>query len=396
MKRLLMLLICFVLLLSACDHQDTPATDYATDAQESDISYQMNARIAESEDSFYFMRNSFLYVIDKESHKCMPLCSRPDCRHDQGGENHQGGCDAYFILGNEIVNYRNELYYMDEDRYIDNDGQEVRVLIIGKMRLDGTNKQDVYRTEDMMLWSFKIHRGVIYFLASPYDDNGSDSSTQRLYTLPVSGQGDPKELFDLSGGNITLFDIRFYENHLFLLEEVYISENEQQFVFWRMDLNTGEKDDLNQKLTVPVCNLYTIFNGRIVYTDGHMLYECSLEGSECRTIADCREFMNGIDWYNTKVGNDETVWFSAKTNDGETLLIDVASDAEPEDKAWIILDKSYQPVSVYHPSFRTIHAEACNPDAMIAEKSSGNLLYYIDKTKLGSPDCEQIIYEFKR
>ena len=389
MKQLLVLLICCVLLLSACD-ENTPAKntakdDYAFDAQESDIGYQMSAHIAESEDSFYYMRDGFLYVIDKNSRKCMPLCSRPDCRHDQGGENHQGGCDAYFIHGEEIINYRNELYYLDEDSYIDNNGQQVQVMKFGKMQLDGTNRQDVFRTEDMMLWSFKIHRGKIYFLASPYHDDGSaDSTGQMLYSLPVSGKGEPKVLLDMSGENRNYLDVRFSGDHLYLLEEVFISEAEQQYKLWRTDLNTGETEDLNEKLQNPVTSLFTIFNDKIVYVKDNSLYECSLDGSTVRQVADCTSYLEGFDWY------------SVKTCDGETLMLDACNNDRLEVRTWIFLDKEYKLVKTYHPSFNTIQANACNSEAMIVQEAMGTRLFYIDKTKIGDPACEQVVYEFKR
>ena len=395
MKRLLVLLICCVLLLSACGDQYTPKTDYAVDAQENDIGYQMTARIAESEDSFYFMRNNFLYVIDKKSRKCMPLCSRPDCRHDQGGENHQGGCDAYFSLGVEIINYRNELYYMDEGWYFDNNGQEIQVMKFGKMNLDGTNRTDIYQTEDMVLWSFKIHRGVIYFLASSYRDDGSaDSNDQKLYTLPVSGKGEPQILVDMSGENKSCYDVRFCGDAMFLLEEIYVSEEEQCCQFWRIDLNTGEKVDINQKLQTPVKGLFTIWNNQIVYMDRNHLYACNLVGSGGRMIADCAQWLADSEWYKSKIDNGETVWFSVTTNDTETLIISASYETDLTDRMWIFLGSGYQPTAIYYPPFRTIHMEACNPDAMIVEEAVGKRLFYIDKTKLGEPDCAQEIYTF--
>ena len=401
MKRLLVLLICCVFLLTACGEnapsQNLVNGDYAIDAQESDIGYQMSARIAESEDSFYFMRNGFLYVIDKKSRKCMPLCTRPDCRHDQGGENHRGGCDAYFIHGGEIINYRNELYYLDEDSYIDNNGQEVQVMKLGKMQLDGTNKQDVFQTEDMMLWSFKIHRGVIYFLASPYRDDGSaDGNDQKLYTLPVSGKGKPQMLLDMSGEDKSFYDIRFCGEAMYLLEEIYVSEKEQHFLFWRIDLSTGEKENINQKLQTPVKNLFTIYQGKIVYTEGSLLYECDPDGSKGRMIADCADYLADSEWYKSKIENGETVWFSATANDGDTLIVSVSGDGDLLDRMWLFLDRDHQLAASYHPTFQTIHVEACSPEAMIVEEAMGTRLFYIDKTKIGDPACEQVVYEFKR
>ena len=45
------------------------------------------------------MRDSYIFVVDKKSHKCRPLCNKPDCPHDKytGGYNI---ADEYFNIVN--------------------------------------------------------------------------------------------------------------------------------------------------------------------------------------------------------------------------------------------------------------------------------------------------------
>lgn len=381
------ILICSILMLiltitlAACRNlEDTNNDPSLLDAQESCIGYQMNTRIAESKNSFYFVKDSFLYVIDKNSRKCMPLCSRPDCTHDKGNND----CDAYLFIADGVVNYSDELYFLDEETYNDENGQVVIVNKICKMELDGTSRQDVFKTEELRIWSFKLHRGYIYMLASPYNDDGSaNGSHQNLYRVPIGKNGSAELFFEMSGNGHDYLDLRFFGDQMYFLTSEYVSDGKENYHFWRVDLSTGDKYDLNETLDVPVRNLYSIFNEKILFTSDKELYECSLDGSSESKIADCRSYADNFDWY------------SVISCDSKRLFIDATHDGDFEHRTWIVLDENYTPITVYTLPFKTITFSACMDDSMIVIDSERKELFYIDKTKLGCNDCAQLIYTFE-
>ena len=113
MKKVLSLFMSIIFILftfSSCN-EPAPEIDYSDkyvegqDAQESNFAYQMSSSFAETDESLYAFVLDTFFVIDKQSHKAMPLCFKPDCKHDR----HSPDCEAQKI--GSAREYMGKLYY---------------------------------------------------------------------------------------------------------------------------------------------------------------------------------------------------------------------------------------------------------------------------------------------
>ncbi|MCI2113216.1 MAG: DUF5050 domain-containing protein [Ruminococcus sp.] len=232
MKRFLSAIIVVVFItgsLSACGENNlkidnTDAYVFNQDSQENFIRYGSQLYFAEGEKGIYFLNtdNGFLYVIDKETHKCQPLCNRSDCMHDRETSfEKKQECTAFLNTSfKSLVYYNNSIYFQAVEDKTDKDGVSYELNEICKISADGTNREVVYSTRDCTIWSFKIHRGYIYFEGSKKDTEGAaEGSNMALYKVSADGNGDTTELlpyykYDIQRG-MSVCDTRFYGNHLF-------------------------------------------------------------------------------------------------------------------------------------------------------------------------------------
>ena len=103
---------------------------FGQDSQENCIALQGCAVIAESSKSYYYLceDNKFLYVVDKTSKKCMPLCNKTNCLHDK--EATPENCNAFLgVTADSIIFYNDYLYYSSSKEYTDKDGVQNAMVV---------------------------------------------------------------------------------------------------------------------------------------------------------------------------------------------------------------------------------------------------------------------------
>ncbi|MDE5780182.1 MAG: hypothetical protein K2I03_01700, partial [Lachnospiraceae bacterium] len=253
---------------------DSDTYVFGQDSQENCIAYQSNAYLAESKDSYYYIStiNEFIYVIDKTSGVCLPLCNKSDCMHDKETiEVKRKACNAYLgVSAFNIIYYNGSIYYTNSRQEKDKDGNVHFIEEILKMSTDGTKRRAIYSTEKYCIWNFKIHRGYIYAEMTKIGSNGADGSDAALYKMSVSNTDDCKELLpyykykeDVNG--LLVLDTRFYGNHIFLLFGALDDSNENVSYVVRYDLKTGEYENLSKKINQNLIDSFTIFNDTLVY-----------------------------------------------------------------------------------------------------------------------------------
>lgn len=309
MKRLLSAIIIAVFLagaLSACgennlkiDNSDTYV--FNQDSQENFIRYGSQLYFAESDKGIYFLNtdNGFLYVIDKATHKCQPLCNRSDCMHDRETSfEKKQECTAFLNTSfKSLVCYNNSVYFQAVEDKTDKDGVSYELNEICKISADGTNREVVYSTRDCTIWNFKIHRGYIYFEGSKKDTEGAaEGSNTALYKVSADGKGDATELlpyykYDIQKG-MSVCDTRFYGNHLFLWITKPDGAKENSYLI-NYDLQTDKWENLSEKLKVNINSMFTIFNDRLIFANGSKVYECDFSGENQKEILDCSELLGG-------------------------------------------------------------------------------------------------------
>lgn len=373
------------------DNSDTYI--FGQDSQETFIAYQSRAYLAESEDSIYYINsdNGFLYVIDKETHNCLPLCNKSDCLHDkETSDSKKQKCNAFLGLcpSNNISYYNNKIYFNKKTEYKDKDGVSYTAYEIYKLSLDGTKRELVYSTTEFYIWNFKIHRGYIFFEASKYDEEvGFSGSSSALYKVSVDGNSEAEEVLAYYKYgiqiNMIVMDTRFYGNHIFLLIDYIDTDNnstESRYLI-NYDLQTDEWENLSEKLDINIESMFTIFNNKIVFSNKSRIYECNFDGSNEKEILNCTDILDGYQYYNPL------------TNDGENLIITPCND-EDVSEYLIFCNSDYEP-SVHKMPFAFLAETGCNKESLIIYSSNDCILYNIDKSKLSVNTQTNTLYTFE-
>ncbi len=402
MKKIISLFISIIFVLftfSSCN-EPAPQIDYSDnyvegqDAQESNIGYTMMGSFPETDDSFYVTLLNTFYVADKHSHKIIPLCSKPDCKHDK----YSSDCEAHGIGSAQL--YMNKLYYLHEDYKKDENGIDYFVHQLCCMELDGTDKKVVFETkkDTFMISSYKIHRGYFYMMIANQSEDGSYSSTNGELCRMKIGESEPETIFDMPHGE-SVIDVRFHGNNMYMLYETpmeNVSEDNFTAHFVCYDLDTMEHEDMNEKLDYPISGLFTISDEKIVYSDVNdqsKICVCSLDGSDNRIAVDLSDtFGEGAyDYYNVMSSNDDDIMILASNED------------DYYHKTLILGDKAFQHFESCDLPEAAQPNMICSGDLMLFigqggdgenyENNSTLQLWLADKTKMGQDGWVEMVCE---
>lgn len=370
-------LILFVF-LCGCNHKisinNSDTYTFNQDSQENFIRYGSQLYFANGEKAIYFLNtdNGFLYVIDKVTHTCQPLCNKSDCLHDKEiSLAKKQKCTAFLnSFFTSLVCYEDNIYFQAVEDKFDKDGVRYELNEICRISLDGTNRKVVYSTRDNVIWNFKIHRGYIYYEGSKKDKEGNASgSNTALYKVSVNGEGETKELlpyyeYGVQNG-MSVNDTRFYGNSVFLWITKAESAKEVSYLI-NYDLKTDKWQNLSDKLEVNINSMFTVYNGKIIFANGSRVYECDFNGENQNETLDCENILGGYKYY------------TPFTNDGESLIISAANDENNSDKL-IFCDKAYK-ANLKKMPFEYSAEIGFDSQAFIKYKDDDRSLYFIDKS----------------
>lgn len=401
------LILCLSIIMVGCGcNSDKLTIDYSDqyvfgqDSQENFIQYLRfsDYSLADSKDSYYYLdeESEFLYVIDKKTHKCQPLCDKSNCLHDKEKNiKKQRECSAYLSLAQNLIFYNNKLYYSTTTEYEDKDGNKYNADEIYSMTLDGKKRELVLSLKDEWIYEFEIHRGYIYYTAVPfikeedlnetYTKTGANGEYMSLYKVAV-GEDDVEEMIPYyKYGVLKDFLIgsrRFYGNHLFLL--IYDRKNNKDIetpYLINYDLQTNNYKVLNKKGELDGVTMFTVMDSNLYFLKGSKVYECDFDGENVKEILDCN---------NTEAKNCK--YYDVDSNDNKNIIITPSNDKGPLDKL-IFCEKTDNGfnIEVKKMDFPFYPYVACDENAFIVENE--NKLYYIDKTN----NCKsEVIYTFDR
>lgn len=397
-KYSISIIMLIILITCGCSHNNfeidySDTYIFGQDSQETFMGFQNKAYMAESEDSYYYMDSfifgyGFVYVIDKATHNCQPLCNKNNCLHDKETDYEKKlNCNAFLntIGYDSLVYYNNSLYFNTETDYEDKDGNLFTQYEIYKLSLDGTGRELVYSTADFRINSIKIHRGYIYLDSYNFDKEGAASRNNMvIYRISADGKGELTELFPLyKYEDVNLTDMRFYGNHVFLcIDQPYEVDGEIVPVssLIRYDLQTDEWEILSDKFNNGMDGFFTIFNDKLVFGNGSKIYECDFNGDNQKEILDCTSVLDGYQYYNPL------------TNDGENIIITAGNDDESSDR-FIFVDKNYKAKVYKIPSLTSIEI-GCDSNVLIYYNQNNLTLNLVDKSKLGDNTPTEELYTF--
>lgn len=255
----LILLLCGILSLSACQKESTEKADGKTgdiaatknpkgtlDLEAYNLEYKKEtdfqpffqwSYVAKSENGYYFWDDSYAQVdmlmfFDKGSQITVPLCNLPNCKH--GKDEKYDACNAYFNENLEIRDYFyqwNTQYY-EGDLYITGCDKD-NYANIYKIAKDGSTREiscrmyklessDSSNTEGADVMPGKapnicIHRGDAYFI-------NNDESIPKIRRVRLNSKEEPQIVYETSGVRPSLYRMEGYGDYIFFQAGNFIDE----------------------------------------------------------------------------------------------------------------------------------------------------------------------------
>lgn len=263
-----------------------------TDAQ----SFLYAAEVTKAPDGYYYWDEmnetglGMLMYYDTQSGKSVPLCSRPNCSHDNTE------CNAYFNRAGETGDYfdRSFIQYYDGNVYILGYDSEqyvnlYKVAADGSswekyMRLykadmtssDGTDSNSDIQTTQWTPPRVMIHRGYVYYVIW-------NESAPKIRRIELGGTT-TEVLYETTGERASIDWMKIYGDYVFWRSVNYTDENYNDFegAVLAYQISTGK--------------LYTVKTGDVgdFYLQDHYFYyttatgigRYNLETMEDKTIAE--------------------------------------------------------------------------------------------------------------
>ena len=223
MKKLIsvcILLSVLFVLLTACQSPGPEQDLGDTYVSESDNQYYfylsglLGSPITESEDAYYFEHDHYLYLRDKKTGKCIPLCNKPDCTHDEQAMNPDGSsnCNAFFSNILSLAYYQGNLYIFSTDQ------------TIYEMDASGSTRKELLQLEENASCAM-VHRGYLYlsftdFLSSPenYSEEAMKDMGYRVERYRLDRwDGKPEMIYEKKGEFGQINTLFAYGNQVYIV-----------------------------------------------------------------------------------------------------------------------------------------------------------------------------------
>ncbi len=280
---------------------DLSAMEYNpdTDAQP----FFTNSRMAKSEHGYYYWDtggNGFVMYYDMDSGKKVPLCNRPECRHDDEE------CNAWYpdIFNPNAVETRdarydtNHINFYDGSLYLIGCDKDDYVCLY-KIAEDGSSREvsqrlfradftpdDGISSKDVQQWKAPevcIHRGYVYYV-----DTREKQPVLRRMKLT---ENEPEILYTVKDGKLPkIYRLKAYGNYLFFQVNDDFQENHLASVgLYVYDIKTGEIRLVKDSVIAP----YNIADGMLYYySSDEGIHCCSLATGEDRMLVEEAPDMN--------------------------------------------------------------------------------------------------------
>ena len=292
MKRILILTIfalCVSLLVSCRQGPGLKSSTYedgfvkGEDFNPTSASFEMLPNnIAVTSKGVYFIAAYFLFFADPETMEARPLCSRPNCLHNEEPDPMKiPECDAFvgctehgsFITGyhdNLIMTCLNKSNFKVELVQADPDGRNRKTLI------PDLDKQ--------MIDCLRVHRGVVYYLRSENDLDGNKElslnavsftgkklSSDRFYSIAAGNSDGGYSYQILPAGNHVYFDIFISKDQ---------KTGERDMALLEFDIRTGKVSEIFTG--EQYYSLSGVRNGKLILYKEMVYYEYDTETGEIR------------------------------------------------------------------------------------------------------------------
>ncbi len=197
-KHLLMwMLLAAMLLLVSCKSKKYEQAEYGDsyvpeqDAQ----TFTVVKSGAYTDKGFYAVNagSGNIDFIDCANKKAAPLCSRPECKHNDAS------CGAHFNNLTDVIAYDGYIYAVAQSE------SDMMATSLYRLSPDGSERtelRELFRAEEendaSCSYELIIHRGCGYMVINWQENNRSNKRKQSLYRVPLTGE-ERTELFSFEG-----------------------------------------------------------------------------------------------------------------------------------------------------------------------------------------------------
>lgn len=242
-----LLLVCLPLAACSSEQQQTPPDSAVSGAFETgpsapytaadayqeqtdypylDVSWGNAVAAASAENGVYFILGDFLWFWDAQSGQTVPLCHKPECRHNKLPEEEMWKCGAYLRYNCEqhpfLQYYQGSLYCITEFAH---EGEKVSMsdeTYLTRISPDGVHREQLCPIDLGSEMSTElIHRGYLY-LGVRVEAADAEGVKKTVFELRrVSMDALDKEPETLLQTNQLNPDILPYGDHLYISGETY-------------------------------------------------------------------------------------------------------------------------------------------------------------------------------
>lgn len=187
---------------------------------------------AKGEHGYYFLIRNYLYYIDNETKKTIPLCNRTDCIHDkEQNQDKKKECHAYY------ENHRGatqQIQYYDGNLYTILTGETIGTNYLYKIAPDGSSRTLIKTWENTTIMQWCLHRGYVYFITQAYsissEGEGEVIGSSALLRQSVEDSSKKSEIvYELPQNlyNANLHWPKAYGNHIYFSLLAYTQESDK-------------------------------------------------------------------------------------------------------------------------------------------------------------------------
>lgn len=310
---------------------------------------QTNLRnyFVEIPEGYYYLNNNLSYFCQRGGEAFYPLCSKPNCAHND--ENCNAWCGVAFGYCN------NALYTVQSD------GASGQFNLV-KMNLDGTEHTAVshFAPEQSGGYQFYFHQGSLYIYASADLSLPLEEQTDRLIIISLSDFSQAEPFTDIFREGNRFSILSLYGDKLYVLAQE--DPAQEDFCVMELDCATGRAREL---LSLQLGIVYATDTTLYYLEPGVGFREYDLNNGE---IKDCGLPVNDAWW---AAYDEDYIYLMGygRNDDKDHTLYFLSRDYELLDQVELTNDLYYNFAA---------------SDRLYFSENFGALTYYLDKSEIGT------------
>lgn len=243
---------------------------------------------AYTDEGFYVYDNStdLVSFVDKESCKMVPLCSKPDCAHNDEA------CDAFYCTLQAIFAYDDKIYVVAED-------MKTSTMCLYRLNRDGSGRtliKSLFAIENGSAYSFgfALHKGCLYMISDTFDDDIYTEDDSVLYCYALDSK-DKKEILSYKGYQASISIINFDGDNIYLrvferAEPSFKAEEVCKYFCYNIkdetmaELNVPKEYDVDYCYNDRILAVYSEYDPATYFITKYEMNQFDLDGKNRKTI----------------------------------------------------------------------------------------------------------------